>query len=139
MSAANVDLVRKLFADFEAGDVDAVFAAFDPDIEWVEPLGYFAGAGGVRGVEAVGTVLAAYPETWGDFSLVPEQVIDAGDTVVVIGTQEGTSLATGRSFRGRFCNVWTLSAGKVVRFEAFADTALMWRALDAHPPEVDRD
>lgn len=139
MSAANVELVRKLFADFAAGEIDAVFSAFAPDIEWIEPHGYFTGAGGVRGVDAVGTVLAAYPETWGDFALVPEQYLDAGDTVVVTGTQGGTSLATGRSFHGRFCNVWTIAAGKVVRFEAFADTALMWRALDAHPPEVDRD
>jgi uncharacterized protein len=139
LSAPNVELVRRLFADFEAGAIDAVFATFDPDIEWIEPLGYFAGAGGVRGIAAVGEVFAAYPSTWTDFSLVPEDYLDAGDTVVVTGAQRGTSLATGKSFHGRFCNVWTLSAGKVVRFEAFADTALMWRALGAHPPEVSRD
>lgn len=131
MSGGNVEIVRRLFADFAAGEIDAVFAVFDPEIEWIEPHGYFTGAGGVRGVAAVGDVLAAYPATWSDFALEPEAFLDAGDDVVVTGTQRGVSLATGRSFAGRFCNVWTLRDGRVVRFEAFADTALIREALAA--------
>lgn len=90
----------------------------------------------MRGVEAVGQVLSAYPETWSEFALEPETFLDAGDTVVVWGTQGGVAAATGKAFRGRFCNVWTLAGGRVVRLEAFADTALMWKALDAHPPDA---
>ena len=89
MSAENVALVRKLFADFEAGDIAAVFSAFDENLEWVEPYGYFAGAGGVRGLFAVEQVLAAYPETWSEFALEPDRFIDAGDDVVVTGEQRG--------------------------------------------------
>jgi len=134
MSQENVAVVRKLFADFEAGDLAAVFSAFDADIEWVEPYGYFAGAGGVRGLAAVEQVLATYPEVWSEFGLVPERFIDAGDDVVVTGAQRGVARATGALYRGRFCNVWTLAGGKVVRMEAFTDTALMWKAFGAHPP-----
>ncbi len=134
VSAENVDIVRKLFADFEAGDLGAVFSAFDEDIEWVEPYGYFAGAGGVRGVAAVEQVLAAYPEAWSEFALVPERFLDAGDDVVVTGVQRGVARATGAPYRGMFCNVWTLTAGKVVRMEAFTDTAMMWKAFGGHPP-----
>lgn len=135
MSAENVAIVRKLFADFEAGDMAAVFSAFDDEIEWVEPDGYFAGAGGVRGHAAVEQVLGAYPETWSEFALEPERFIDAGDDVVVTGVQRGVARATGAPYRGRFCNVWTLNGGKVVRMEAFTDTAMMWKAFGGHPPD----
>lgn len=134
MSAENVAIVRKLFADFEAGDLAAVFSAFAEDIEWMEPYGYFAGAGGVRGVAAVEEILGKYPEVWSEFALVPESFLDAGDHVVVTGLQQGVARATGAPYRGRFCNVWTLAAGRVVRMEAFTDTAMMWKAFGGQPP-----
>jgi ketosteroid isomerase-like protein len=133
----NVAIVRKLFDDFEAGEMTAVFAAFDENIEWVEPRGYFAGAGGVRGLFAVEQVLARYPEVWSEFGLMPERFIDAGDDVIVTGEQRGVARATGAPYRGRFCNVWTLAGGKVVRMEAFTDTAMMWKAFGGHPPGTD--
>jgi ketosteroid isomerase-like protein len=34
MSEQNVKIVRTVYASFAAGDVDVVFAAMTPDIEW---------------------------------------------------------------------------------------------------------
>jgi len=136
VSAENVGIVRKLFADFAAGDLAAVFSALDEDVEWVEPYGYFTGAGGVRGVARVKEVLAAYPEFWSEFALETERFIDAGDDVVVIGEQQGLARQTGARYRGRFCNVWTLAGDKVIRLESFTDTASIWKALGDEPPGV---
>ena len=45
MSAENVALVRGVYESFGRGDIPAVVAALDPDIEWVEPypVGYNPG------------------------------------------------------------------------------------------------
>jgi ketosteroid isomerase-like protein len=136
VSAENVGIVRKLFADFEAGDLGAVFAALDDEVEWLEPYGYFTGAGGVRGVAAVEQVLAAYPAMWSEFVLLPERFLAAGDDVVVTGEQRGVARATSAKYRGRFCNVFTFAAGRVVRLESFTDTATIWNALGGQPRVV---
>ena len=39
MSDENVKIVRAVYDSFAAGDVDAVFAAMTPDIEWDESEG----------------------------------------------------------------------------------------------------
>jgi ketosteroid isomerase-like protein len=42
----NLELVRNTYDAFARADLDTVLAAFAEDIEWIEPDGYFAGAGG---------------------------------------------------------------------------------------------
>ena len=39
MAQANVEMVRGVYGAFARGDVDAVFAAMTPDIEWDESPG----------------------------------------------------------------------------------------------------
>jgi uncharacterized protein len=133
--AGNLDLVRNTYAAFERGDIEQVLAGFDDDIEWIEPDGYFAGAGGVRGREAVREVFSHYPEYWSEFAVQPERFLEAGDEwVIVTGSQRGVASATGNEYRGRFANIWQIRDGKAVRLEVYTDTGLMWKAIGAHPP-----
>lgn len=135
MSESGTDVVREIYDAFERGDMETVFGRFDEDIEWIEPDGYFVAPGGVRGRAAVEEVLARYPEVWEEFSLVPETFVDAGDYVFVLGREHGKARSTGREFRGRFANVWRVRDGRALSLQAFADTALMWKALGEHPPD----
>ena len=127
---SNREIVERAYEAFGRGEVEAVLASFDPDIEWIEPDGYFPGARGAhRGVEAVRRIFeTAYPRHWATWRVETEQVLEAGDHVVVTGfshfrTHDG---AQGTS---RLCNVWTLRDGKAIRLQVFNDTALLWRAL----------
>ena len=87
----NLELVRNTYDAFARGDLDTVLAAFAEDIEWIEPDGYFAGAGGERGRAAVAAVFAEYPKFWSEFSVTPERYLEAGDEwVVVTGSQRGS-------------------------------------------------
>ena len=134
MSTTNADTVRRVYDDFERGDLERVLAAFDPEIEWIEPDGYFPGAGGAhRGVEAVKNVLSIYPEVWEEFSIEVDEVIDAGDVVVVTGRQRGRARETGRSFTARVANIWNVEDGRLVRLRVYTDTALIWAALGGAP------
>jgi ketosteroid isomerase-like protein len=130
VAEADVALVREVYAAFERGDLDGVVDALDPEIEWIEPDGYFPGAQGVfHGRDDVRRIFELYPRLWERFDVTPEELIDAGDHVVMVGTERGVARDTGKEFTGRVCNVWTLRDGKAVRLRIFKDTALIREAL----------
>ena len=132
MSAENVAMVRGMYESFGRGDIPAVVAALDPDIEWIEPypVGYHPGTH--RGPEAVvQNVFIAAAQEWDDFRVEPEQFHDAGDTVVVEGTITGRNRRTGRDLRAPVCWVWTIRNGKAVRNCNYQDTALWLIAQSA--------
>jgi ketosteroid isomerase-like protein len=132
--ASNREIVEAAYRAFDRGEIDAVLASFDPDIEWIEPDGYFPGARGTyRGIDAVRRIFeTAYPRFWAEWRVVPDRVIEAGEQVVVTGDSRFRT-HDGAEGSSRLCNIWTLRDGKTVRLEVFNDTALLWRALGGRP------
>ena len=131
MSETDVDVVRELYEQFNAGDLTRVRELMDPDIEWVEPAGYFVpeGAGTTRGVDAVFAVFERYPELWRTFAPTPEEFYDAGDGVVfVIGTQRGTTHG-GTGVEASFINMWRVVDGRLTVHRSWSDTRTMAQAL----------
>src|SRR4029434_5811222 len=53
---------------------------------------------------------------WDGFAAVPDEFIDAGDTLVVLGQYSGTYKATSKSFKANFAHFWKLQKGKAARF-----------------------
>jgi len=113
--SANVELVRAIYTALNTGASTAHLIA--PDLEYVNPP-YAVEAGTVHDRAALGRVRDVYP----DFSVEMEQVIDAGDDVVVIGIAHGTG-ASGVEVQWRQGYVWTVREGKAVRFRWFNDPA----------------
>ena len=71
MSQANVELVQGVYEVFGRGDVDAVFAAMEPEIEWDECEGMPYG-GVYRGREAiVGKSSGRSSPTWRSSRRIP--------------------------------------------------------------------
>jgi len=64
-----------------------------------------------------------------DSAAVPEEFIDGGDTIVVLGKYSGTYKATSKSFQANFAHVWKLQDGKAIRFIQYVDTLLVHRAM----------
>jgi ketosteroid isomerase-like protein len=59
---------------------------------------------------------------WEGFSVTPEEWMDAGNRVVVLGTYAGTHRGTSKRVRAQFAHVWSLKEGRVVRFQQYTDT-----------------
>jgi ketosteroid isomerase-like protein len=118
--SANVELVRAIYAAWNTGASSAHLIA--SDLEYVNPP-YAVETGTVQDRAALGRVLDVYP----DFTIEVEQVIDAGDDVVVVGIARGTG-ASGVEVQWRQGYVWTVRDGKAVRFQWFQDPA---EALEA--------
>ena len=131
---SNREIVETAYAAADRGDVEGLLGAFDPDVEWIEPDGYFPGAkGAYRGVDEVRRIFTEeYPRHWAEWRVEPERVLEAGDQVVVTGVSRFRTHA-GVEGSSRLCNIWTLRDGRAVHLEVFNDTALLWRALGGGP------
>jgi hypothetical protein len=120
---SNASILRNAYESFAAGDVPAVLALFDDAIVWTTPDSVEYG-GTFRGPAGVGEFFSHLPEHYAELSVLPDQYVEQGDTVVAIGTHHARS-HSGVSFDLSFAHVWTVRGGKVVAMTEFFDTAKM--------------
>jgi ketosteroid isomerase-like protein len=130
MSEENVELVRRLLDMFAMRDHEAVFAFYDPDIEWEATdlgdsvFGGLSDLGGVyHGHEGVRTYWRRWLEAWQDLEFEVQDVLDAGDEVV--------ALIRNQRQWGRHSGIVTelppygllfpIRGGKVVRWRSYPD------------------
>ena len=118
---ANRALIRQVYSDFAAGNVEAVLAVLDPHVTWTEAEG-FPYAGTYVGPGTVAQeVFVRLGTEWDAFEAVPSAFVADGSRVVVLGEYRGTYAATGRSATAPFAHVWQVMDGAVVRFRQFTD------------------
>jgi ketosteroid isomerase-like protein len=127
MSAANVAVVRSIYDNFVQGDIPAVLAVLDPDIEWIENDQTFLPWHGThRGPDAVAAkVFGGVHANFDEFAVVPVRFHDVGDVVVVEGRAKGRT-KSGNTIDAPACWVWTVRAGKATRNMNYHDTDA-WR------------
>ncbi|HEX8638639.1 MAG TPA: nuclear transport factor 2 family protein [Pyrinomonadaceae bacterium] len=129
ITTTSLQIIKSLYEALAKGDVTAVQPLLDPQIEWTEAEGFPLG-GTYRGPEAVlKRVLMRLDKEWENFQTIPDEFIDGGETMVVLGHYSGTYKATGKSFRAPFAHVWTVRDGKAARYVQYTDTLLIHRAL----------
>jgi ketosteroid isomerase-like protein len=131
MGAREVELVRGVYASHEVRDTAGLLDLLDEDVEWVQAEGHpYAGPGPWRGhAEVTARVVTPINEDWDAFITRVDEIIDAGDRVVVTGHYTGTYKATGRSIDAAVCVVYTLRDDKIVKFHQFCDTAQIRGAM----------
>ena len=131
MSEENVRVIRGLYEAFGRGDVPTVLGDLDQSIEWREAENFiYADRNPYIGPQAVleGVFMRLGTE-WDGFAVAPEDVLDAGDRVVVLGTYSGTYKATGRKVRAQMAHIWSLRDGKVMKFQQYTDTKQFAQAV----------
>lgn len=123
--AQNSETIRALYQAFGRGDIPFVLGAFNPQIEWYEAENFIYSDGKpFIGPQAIlSGVFGRLAAEWDQFRATPEQILDAGDTVVSLGRYTGTYKATGAAVNAQFVHVFTLRDGKVVKFQQYTDTA----------------
>jgi ketosteroid isomerase-like protein len=120
MSQENVDLI---LGAIETGqqDPEAFFSIFDPEVEWdVSGLGY-PDATTYHGLQGVREFYRRWIGAFDDFGYEVEEVIDAGDSVIVALHQWGRGKGSGVMVEDRLWVVWTVRRGKVVRYGRFSE------------------
>jgi ketosteroid isomerase-like protein len=118
MSQENVEIVRRIYASWAPGSSPAASNLLHPNIEWVNPSDALE-PGTRTGIDAFTSITEGLDATIRDFRMDVERFIDAGPRVVVIATMRGRGSASGIEIKRRHGSVWTIRAGKAVRFEWF--------------------
>ena len=106
-------------------DLNTAFALHHPDVELVASgtfitLGFDAV---YRGHEERIRFQERWYDEWGEFLFEPDELIDLGDRVLVLGRVEGSGLSSGAAVGSEWANIFTVSAGRVVREQVFFDRA----------------
>lgn len=117
MSEQKVETIRGVYERWGAGDFRAGPELFDPLIVFVM-RGEFPDAGAYHGVEAVGNYMRGFLEPWKRITIAAEEIIDAGDSVVVAVRQSGVGGGSGAATELRYMHVWSFRGNSVIRFEA---------------------
>jgi ketosteroid isomerase-like protein len=120
MSEENVEIARRGYEHFLASG-DLLEEIFTPD--YVLDMSTFRGwpeRQHYHGVEGFRAFLADWLEPWDDFELEVDEYHDAGDKVVTVLCQRGSSKASGVSVDMDFAHVITFREGKQARIQMYA-------------------
>jgi ketosteroid isomerase-like protein len=123
---SNVDAARSAYEAFSRGDMETLSGMLAENGTWLTsdelPLG-----GETHGRDAILGNFAQIPNYWSSFSVEPEEFIDAGDWVVIRGTQRAGNDAG--SFEAPFAHLMKFEDSKIVRGEFYADSAKAAKVL----------
>jgi ketosteroid isomerase-like protein len=124
----NLDTVKRLYAAFGKGDLSSIIQMLDADIDWRVP-GVAPWAGEGRGLEHVQTFFQKLGSSAAFERFEPRSFVADGDTVVVLGYEEGTFRATGRRWQAHFTHSFQLAGGKITAHREYIDTQAIAEAL----------
>jgi ketosteroid isomerase-like protein len=127
MSRENVEVVRRMHESLGGSEVRFPDGFLDPQVEWVNPP-YAAEPGTRRGEAAFEEAAASITRAFDEVRFEDNEVIDAGERVLVLSTFVVRGRGSGVVQRQPQGYIWTLRNGKAVRLEWFNSHA---EALEA--------
>lgn len=125
----NIEVIQELYRAFREEDYGAFTDICTTDIEWIQNEGFPSGATYRGASSVVEGVFKAFNYDWEYFSFDIEQYLDAGDSIIVIGSYVGKHRKSTKLVRAGTAHVFELHDGKVLRFRQFTDTKVIWDAM----------
>jgi ketosteroid isomerase-like protein len=123
MSQENVERVRNSLEAYRRGDYAAASACLAPDVVW--EVGQELPA---HGPAAVQDLWKRWDSEWEDLETVAEEILDAGDNVVVAMRYRGRGRGSGVEVNDRLFEVHTFRDGECVRKVDFAERSQALKA-----------
>ena len=120
MSQENVELVQSVFAGFiatgepEWDSLDEQIEVHDHDV---------MDAGEYRGHAGFGSWLENWDAAWSDFTMEPEEFLDAGKRVVSVFHMKATGRGSGIEVDRQDAIVWSVRGGKILRLDYYNSRA----------------
>jgi uncharacterized protein len=114
MSRENVEIVRRVYDAYLSGNFEAALAMIDPEVVWdasrAVPDGNVS-----RGHDGMVEALRTWTGTWEAFRIDVEEIIDAGDQVLVVEQQSGRGKGSGVPLAQQNFSVFTIRDEKIVQ------------------------
>ena len=125
----NSDALKRGYEAFNSGDAEVLAALYEDDVRWEGPNTEGLPMSGVyEGKDAVLQALGRIPEDFEQFRVTPDEMVEEGDTIVVLSHIEGRTKA-GNDVKLPGVEVWRMAGGKAKSVHSLVDTAEMKAAL----------
>jgi len=125
----NSDALKRGYGAFNSGDADTLGELYTDDVRWEGPNTSGLPMSGVtEGKDAVLQALGSIGDQFETFNVSPDELIEEGDTIVVLSHIEGKTKA-GNEIKLPGVEVWRMTDGKANRVQSLIDTAEMKQAL----------
>jgi ketosteroid isomerase-like protein len=131
----NADVVRRLMEAFAEGHTEAQLELLDPDVELVE-WPDSPDAKTFQGHSGAVAATASWAEVWEWLRNDVEEIVEAGDRVLVCGRMRGKGKASAVEVEIEVFNVFTFRDGKVMRMEFFTSKEPALRAAGLQSQEA---
>jgi ketosteroid isomerase-like protein len=128
MSAENVELVRRLLEVYNERSFAENFDLIDPEIVWDVSRVQLPDGESYSGRDELRDFVQAWEEGFEAEHVEAQEIIDAGDQVIVMVHHRGRGKLSGIEIDQRFATVWTLRDGRAVRMVMYGTRE---EALDA--------
>jgi ketosteroid isomerase-like protein len=126
----NSDALRRGYEAFNSGDGDTLAELYTDGVRWEGPNTSGVPMSGVtEGKDAVLQALAQIGEAFESFHVSPDEMVEEGNTIVVLSRIEGTT-KSGNDVKLPGVEVWRMTDGKAERVQTLIDTAEMKQALE---------
>ncbi len=103
-------------------DYEAVFAFYHADCESVFPRQMATlGDSGVRGRKERILFEKRWRGEWGEFRYVPDELVDLGDQILILGRLEGSGAGSGALVDSEWAVLYTILRGQAIRENVFFD------------------
>jgi ketosteroid isomerase-like protein len=126
MSQENVEIVRRMYEAFHAGDAEGALAHFDPEVMFDASVRVDGGIG--HGREELNAMTAQWVGAWEEWRETIEEMRDLGSQVCVVTTQRGRGKGSGIEVEDRYVVLYELEGDKISGMTLYATTA---EALEA--------
>ena len=123
---SNVEATKKGYECFQRGDIPSLIRdLLDDNCVWISPgpSDILPWAGTFKGKHEIANFFAQVGEHLEFSEFAPREMIEQGETVVVLGTLAGRAKKTGKAVKNEWAHVFKYRQGKVVLFQEYIDTA----------------
>jgi ketosteroid isomerase-like protein len=124
--ASNLETTKKGYELFKQGDISTLVKDIvDDTCTWISPgpRDKLPWAGNFKGRQEIAGFFARVAENLDFTEFEPHQMIEQGDTVVVIGSSSARAKRTGKTVKDEWVHIFKYNQGRMVFFEEYTDTA----------------
>jgi len=131
-SPNNINIIKKLYSDFANGDIPAVGAVMDKNIEWNEAENFpLADGNPYIGFDAIMKgVFGRIGAEWEYWNLTGLDYTEMyGDKILVTGRYQAKYKKNGAIINLQMAHIWNLKEDKIIKFQQYADTKTIADAM----------
>jgi uncharacterized protein len=119
-----LDTVKQAYAVFGRKDIPALLKLVADQVDWREICPASLPYSGLRRTPSeVGEFFSRIPKVTDITLFEPQEFIEAGDSITVLGYLEAFALDTKEKFQTEWVHVFTVRNGKITRWRSFSNTA----------------